>query len=167
MCDNPEKFEKFKSLVKVPVYFLHVIRNPYDTIATYCNYLLKNKFSLKIIKYHGYKNEQEKNSIILKAVIRYIDDLCHQVQSVSKEEKVLKIYHENYVLQTHSVLSEICSFLEVGTTEDYLSDCSAIVNDKPKKTRFDIDLWGKNSITLVEEMINKYDFLQEYQFNAK
>jgi len=125
--------------------FIHVIRNPYDSIT-----------SISIM-----------GNLELKAGIDYYFSLCRTVsefkQQVSADE-LLEFRHEMFVEQPSKILSEACRFLGVEPSQDYLADCAAIVFDNPKKSRFNIQ-WEGKYLDQVQTRIEDFPFLEGYSFD--
>ena len=76
---------------------------------------------------------------------------------------ILDVRHESLIADPHPVLKELCNFLGVEVTKDYLDDCASIVFKSPKKTRFNLQ-WTNESIELVKNKIDKFEFLKGYSY---
>jgi len=130
---------------------IHVIRNPYDVISTMARGgQLKNK------------------SVDLATLEENIDRFFQRMQTVEMlktqfDKKILDVKHEDFIKQPKKNLREIVVFLGLLANEQYLNDCSLVVNKAPSLSRNMID-WPRNSIEKVKEEFKKYSFLQQYTF---
>jgi len=127
-----------------PVKFIHVIRNPYDTIKT----LSKREFV-------DLKTATELYSMVCKAVA--------EIKKRIDQKDILDIQHELFIKSPQTYLSKICSFLEVDSPQDYLEDCASIVYKSPNQTRHEVN-WTPDLIHRVEKMIDGFYFLSNYSY---
>ncbi|HDY67890.1 MAG TPA: sulfotransferase [Candidatus Scalindua sp.] len=150
---HPELFKKLKDLVRVRIKFIHVIRNPYDTITTSTragNQVLKKVTSSdikKTIDWHF-------------SLVKMVDKLKKELDS----KDIIEIRHESFIKNPKLNLKKMCAFLGVEASDDYLNDCASIVYKSPHKSRYDIK-WTPELIRLVKKKINKFDFLKGYSYD--
>jgi len=144
---NPKLLQElYKTIDKLPIKFIHIIRNPYDNITT----MAKKHF----------------NNNLKNAIDEYFS-LCETVKNIKKQIKkndVIDMKHESFVLNPKSNLESICNFLGLDADVDYLKDCAKIVYNSPHKTRNDLK-WTSNLINIVDNKIKEFEFLGGYSYD--
>ncbi len=150
---NPELLHKLRKTVGVGVKYVHVVRNPYDNIST----MLRD----------GITNWNMKGR---ERGLRYsIEDYFHRCTAVmALKERVedavmFDVRHESLVEDTQLHLARLCDFLGLEYSEGYLKDCASIVFPSPSKSRHKVD-WDPESIRLVRNRIEEFDFLRGYSY---
>jgi hypothetical protein len=133
----------FQSFVKVPIKCIHIIRNPFDNIAT-------------ISKRH-FRND------LNKAVSLYLDLVKTIYMLKETDIDIIDIKHEDFVSNPKEGLRSLCRFLGVDDNEEYLDACSSIVFKKPRVTRKEI-FWPKEKIKRVQTLCKNIDFLKGYVY---
>jgi hypothetical protein len=142
---HPEEYERLKRLVKIPIKFIHVIRNPYDNITTMTHRRELTRLAPMI---QGYFENCDKVAIIKK---------------VAGDGAVLDIRQEDLIKDPTTTLQTVCGFLELETDDGYLRDCTSILFQSPKRTRASI-AWSPSEISEVAQRIERYSFLHGYNF---
>ena len=142
--DNPDILNILHNKIDVPIKFIHVTRNPYDNIST-------------MIYKKGADLEYGINSYFKKC--KTVDYLKKQIS----DNDILDVRHESLIDDPRNIVQELCTFLGVETTQDYLDDCASIIFKSPKKTRFNLQ-WSKESIELVKNQIDQFEFLRGYSY---
>jgi hypothetical protein len=141
---RPWLFERLMQTMGEDIRFFHVIRNPYDNITTI----------------------SRKNRLTLEQGIDYYFSLCETVQRCREKipgDKIFEIRHETFVQSPRENLKEMCSFLNVGVSQDYLNDCAGIVFPSPKKTRLS-GKWDRERIGAVKSRMRQFPYLDGYSF---
>jgi len=140
------------------IIFIHVIRNPYDTITTMMKRTIKRR-----------NMDETKDQLTLK--IRHFFDHARGVLRIHEATNftVIDIYHEDFVRRPVSELSHICEQLGLTATNDYLEACNKIVWGKPKTSRQNSQLWTTYMIDKVSKEMNSFPWFDRYDFdqNAK
>ncbi|MGF1490738.1 MAG: sulfotransferase [Prochloraceae cyanobacterium] len=142
--ENPDILNVLKDKIDVPIKFIHVTRNPYDNIST-------------MISKRNRKMAATIDSYFLKC--QTITKLKTQIAP----EDFFEFKHESLIENPREILHKLCVFLDVEPHQNYLDDCASIVFKSPRKTRFNID-WPEESIELVQQQIDKVEFLQGYSY---
>ncbi len=145
---NPQLLDRIKKTIQLPIKFIHVYRNPYDNITTM------------------FKKKDRKRTEILdfKGTINYYFDLCETINSIKNTipaQDIFDLKQESLILDPQKTLKELCDFLKIKTTSEYLNDCASIIFKSPHKTRETIQ-WKEEEIELVKSKMLKFDFLKEY-----
>jgi hypothetical protein len=75
----------------------------------------------------------------------------------------LDIRHESFVADPRQHLRELCGFLGVEPTPDYVEDCARIVYNSPHPSRREAD-WPRELIGAIRDRSKQFPFLAEYDF---
>jgi hypothetical protein len=131
---------------KLPLRVIHVIRNPFDNIAT--------------LKRHD-------RVPLASAVQRYFA-LVATVAATRGQlvpGELLELRHEDFIARPTDHLRGLCDFLGVEPTDDYVADSAAIVSRSPHQSRRAIE-WPPGIRVEVERRIAEVPFLAGYSFEA-
>jgi hypothetical protein len=124
--------------------FIHVIRNPYDTI------------SVKMIR--GRRTFEDALQDYLRSCRALVD-----LRSRLSQQELFAVRYEDFVSQPAVYLTQLCVYLGIEANEDYLQSCIGILHVSPDQNRQMVE-WTSEQIDLVKEKIEQYDFLQGYSF---
>lgn len=166
--DQPKSFAKvfieLLETVRVPIKVLHVIRNPYDMIATR---LLYRFGSVKGKKASFSAQNPLKDS---RNIVQALNGLRTEAQAVSDfNEKwgsvTMDVHNTNFIQDPKGTLRKICRFLNVDCSEGYLKQCSDVTFKKPHQSRHAIS-WSKSQQSSINKMIEKYPFFHGYSIDS-
>ena len=153
--------ERFKMNIKrqkMSLKFIFTVRNPYDMIIT------------NIMNWAGKRDITDKNDL-QKMIENHIQgfskmsaDNLALLNRINAQD-VFMNRHEDMVAAPTRQLAKLCRFLGVEATEDYLNDCAAVIHEKPRKSRYELD-WTEEQKEKVAEMIEQYDFLSHYSWSS-
>lgn len=139
---NPALLEKLAGTVRLELKFIHVIRNPFDNIAT---------IALKQTNDLG------------RAINQYFS-MCHTnglLQQRFGRDQLFDVHHEDFISDPRSGLMRLCEFLGLPPSEEYLAACVDIVYRLPHKSRYEVD-WPRGALDFVNTEKEKYGFLRRY-----
>ena len=139
-------FVRYK--IATEIKFVHVIRNPYDVLAT-----MARRSPRKTLDAH----------------IDVFFKLCSSVEALKSRLQPALIHDirlESFIEEPRPHLEDLCAFLRVQAEARYLEDCAGIVFKSAKKSRFDID-WNADSIAQVRERMEPFSFLSGYSYHEK
>lgn len=125
---------------------VHVIRNPYDVLAT-----MTRRSPRRTLAKH----------------VDIFFQLCSSISRLKSElrpDQVFDLRLESFIETPKPHLERLCSFMGVRTDEQYLEDCASIVFKSPKKSRFDVQ-WDPASVSKVRERMEEFSFLSGYAYN--
>ena len=169
---SPKLFRKYyKQLLKtvrVPVQVFHVVRNPYDMIATKvlyrANKILTNKHPN--IKLPASATKKYDNETLLSEKAKYMFDSARAIVEMVREFSmtVSELHIEDLIVDPKGTIQHICDFLEVECSVDYLQQCSDKTFKSISRTR-DFIIWPQKAIARVEEEKKMYTFFQRYTFH--
>jgi hypothetical protein len=130
--------------------FIHVIRNPFDTITT-----TYHKTRRKLGEKAGRHLSREINNYFVR---------CTALQRIEDEfgsQSICHVFHEDLVVEPARQLARICQFLGVSHDDDYLQDCASIVKSAPNESRWSLD-WGDEHKSRVLEVMAAHSWLERY-----
>jgi len=145
---HPDLLDFVRNRIGMELKFVHVIRNPYDVLAT-----MSRRNSHKALDKH---------------IDRFFQ-LCSSVERLKNQTQDLHIYDlrlESFIEDPKSGLADLCSFLGIKAEASYLEDCASIVFPSPKKSRFDIE-WSREAIGRVRERMEAFNFLSGYTYDEE
>ena len=157
------------AILSLGLYFLstvQVVRNPFDNIATETIYTKGDAF-LRVALVKGDRpplNTKELGSHLECAIHKYFT----QVFGIMKMETALSLdllrFHlVDLVTKPRQYLKEICSFLHLNCTEEYLKTCEDSIFSKLSQSRGLIE-WRPDQLALVQELIDRVPWLRRYSF---
>lgn len=148
---RPWLFERLRETVGVPVRLVHVVRNPFDNIST---------MAIRAARGGGVIELQSQ-------IARYFH-LCDTVMHIRKtigEAAMVELHHEAFIEQPEVVLRDLCLFLGLKPTDEYLAACAGIVYRSPHKSRTKVT-WSSDLRREVEHRIAHVPFLKQYTFET-
>ena len=159
-----KSFIILKSL-NFPMKVVHVIRNPYDNIATIVLYLAigedefgKFKQSNKSIKVQSdiVEIQIEKYFASYKAIVdaTYVYNL-----------DVIQIHGKDFISDPKETLLKICSGLGVTCYDNYLEICNKKIYKSESRTRHLLQ-WTDEQLEMIQQNIDKYNSLKDYTFHS-
>ena len=189
----PNNFEAYlanlKRTVGIPVKVLHVVRNPFDMIATDALYsegkrqrqetgirqaIFVSNFKKKLgeLKAAGRLEEFEasrlNNQTLLESRTKSITRLAFGNRDIIRligEENVLELHNGDLVKDPMSTINRICTFLEVDCSQKYLKACADKVFKTVSNTR-ELVVWPPSTREKVESLIRQHSFLSRYSFDS-
>jgi hypothetical protein len=145
---HPELLERLGRVMRARVRILHVVRNPYDILATF----------LKRDKAVGGSATVDDALGLMVRALETADGLMRRLPA----EHVLTVRHEAFIEDPRQGVRQLCAFLGVDAPEDYVEACASIVFERPRKTREGVH-WSPEQIEFVQsKMIARFDFLAGY-----
>ncbi len=107
--DDPHALERLRSLVGVPIRVLHLVRNPFDNIAS----IARNR-------------DMPLSSAI--AIYRKLGIAVDQTMTRLSTDELFEIRYEDLTADPTARLNEICGFIGVPATTDYLNRCATLID---------------------------------------
>lgn len=138
----PRLMEQLDSLLPVPFSLIHVIRNPFDNIATKAR---RSGVSLRLAAERYFANAE----VISRLQKRWPD-------------QVHDIYLEDLIVDPPGTLRRLLEAIGVGAIhEKYLRDCAAIVFKEPRKTRQTV-VWEPALVRSIQSNLERHSFLERF-----
>jgi hypothetical protein len=145
--ENPALLNIIQERINCNIKFIHVVRNPFDTISTMT---IRNLLGLSLKNRIDYYNQ--------------VCEAAYFLQNKLESSSLITVKHEDFLAEPGRLIGEICSFINIDTCNNYIESCNSIINPIPHKSRNKID-WSNEQITFIKSLIEKYDFLKDYQYN--
>ena len=154
-----KQYAALQATVKVPVHVIHVIRNPYDNIATmllYNNRIPKSDVDVD----HPYINLEKLQS----QIVSYFNQVKGIVEMINLLGlSLIKIHSDDLIHTPEKVVHKLCKTFELVCSEGYVSQCTSKVFKTESKSRFLIK-WTPFLISMVGQEMKKYPFFDRYSF---
>jgi len=143
---DPTLFERFARTVGVPMRVIHVVRHPYDSIATIS---IRHEMTLR------------------EAVGLHFGMLesADRVMRGLGERECITVHHEDFVAAPEQGLGDLCEFLGLTPYPGYIEDCAKIVWSEPRRSRDDV-AWPPALREEVAERAARFPFLSGYAYDA-
>lgn len=154
-----EQFSQLQSTVKVPIHAIHVIRNPFDNIATmllYNNHISKAEVDIE----HPFINMEKLQAQIM-SYFNQVRGVVEMIQLLGLN--LLEIHSDDLVHRPSAVLHSLCSHFHLACTEEYVRQCTNKLFKSESRTRFLIQ-WTPFLINSVGQEMKKYPFFDRYSF---
>ena len=164
---DPARFErhltKLRSLLNIPIKVFHVIRNPYDNIATKS---LHMAFKLQYSKFAAVKRDNISVTINDKLIDQQIAQyfqFYNASEALRRTYKMdmMELHNMDLITNPKAVIREMCHFLSVHCSNEYLNAASNKVFNDQSKTRYNVK-WKNKQILLVKQNIQKFETLHRY-----
>ena len=160
---SPVKLQKsYRQLVdtvRMPVHTIHVIRNPYDTIATTALYDTASKAH----KLPASETNKFDNPEVLMAAAKGHLKLaeCSKSFIESCNLSVLEVYSEDFIEDPKGTMKKICDFLDLECWDDYLQQCYDKAYKSPSRTR-NVVKWTSEILKYISRELKRYPFFHRY-----
>ena len=152
-------YQRLQATVRIPLHAIHVVRNPYDNIATMLLY--NEHIKQKVNESHRYFNEK----LLKGQIIAYFNQVRSVVEMVEKLKlNVVTIHHSDFVANPKSIVRKLCLALFIPCSEFYLHMVaeSAFTSESHSQR---LVQWTPEHLALVAENIKKFPLLKRYAFN--
>lgn len=145
LAQDPDLLPRLQQLMAgVEVKLIQVIRNPYDPISVM---MVRGKRSFENAIDHYFAG--------CEALV--------QLRRRLSDAQLLPVRYEDFVRSPRASLAEICHFLNIEPSADYLPACAGILRRDPDTHR-DMVPWSAPWIEAVQTRMARYDFLAGYGF---
>ena len=136
---------KLRDTVRLKHRFVHVIRNPFDNIATLAM--------------------RQTRGDVARAIEQYFF-MCRTNQRLRQElgSQVKDLHHEEFLSDPVAWLGRLCEFVGVVADQPYSAACSDIVYRIPHKSRHEV-AWPRGTREVVDREKEKYEFLRGYSYD--
>ncbi len=144
---DPGVLERLRSLVAVPIRVLHLVRNPFDNIASIARY----------------------RELPLSTAIDIYGNLGNAVDQIKKRldtDELMEIRYEQITADPTSSMEDICRFIGVDATPSYLKNCATVIDGSGRFGRRNSLPWSPQELGMVEDLIAARACLEGYSFTA-
>lgn len=153
---QPQRLGEVKNQIGLPIKWIHVVRNPFDNLATWgkLEYEVKQR-----------KNISTTPTKELDIVIEEYKLLNETIAKLKRSEDILTVRHEFIVTRMHNTLEEMANFLEISFDPIWRDNVRNTVWKKPRVTRRQIP-WTQKQKGIVHNIISQYPWLSGYDFGG-
>ena len=157
------RLAKLRTLVKLPIKVIHVIRNPYDNIATIAIYRHFNQDRADISAAKKNNKTISTKPGLLEKVTDYYFYLFQGAEMMRHKFNLdtMDVHGKDLIANPKVMINKICDFLQVPCSDDYLDIVSRKIFSSESKTRYNVK-WTDEQIAKIKENIQKYDNLKQY-----
>ena len=150
--------------LNVTLKVIHVIRNPYDNIASML-FMYTSRTPLGSIKQSN--KTHTFNSDLVLDWIRVYFQLHEGIVKVKKEYNldIIEIHGKDLILDPKGTLLKLCNQLGVACSDDYLEMCNKKAYKTESRTRYLVK-WTDMQLKLIQQNIKKYSCLKGYTFDS-
>lgn len=153
---DPSRLGVVKQHLNVPIKWIHVVRNPYDNLATWgrLEYLVKER-----------KGIPTTDRAELDIVINEYRVLNETIAKLKRSEDILTVNHEFVITRMHNTLEEMADFLEISFDPIWRDNVRNTCWTKPRITRGQVN-WTQEQKDTVKKIIDQYEWLNGYEFGG-
>ena len=139
-----ELYQRLRANVKVPIKVLQIVRNPFDMIATEALY---RATGVSGVKYNATVHNKYSNPKILREVTDFVLDMATAISRMIRALRLsaLEIYCEDLVTHPAGTISDICRFLNLKCSPEYVQICSDKIFKNVSMSR-DLVEWDPDSL---------------------
>ena len=162
-----KKCHQLGDTLKVPFHVIHVVRNPFDIIATGLHYKSDAGIPHKLLQSNSSTPALDYDKTLMPKIIQKTFDLSEAVINITRtcNVKILRVYIEDFVKDPKSAIQSICDFLALECSAEYLQQCSDKAFKSVSRTR-DLLVWPPRTRAKVEKMMKKFPFFRGYSFES-
>ena len=151
--------------LNVTLKVIHVIRNPYDNIAS-----LLFMFVGRTPDFGSVKQSNEIHTFNSDHVLDWIRLYFQLHKGIVKAKKIynldiIEIHGKDLILDPKGTLLKLCNRLGVACSDGYLEICSKKVYKTESRTRYMVK-WADVQLKLIQQNIKKYSCLKGYTFDS-
>ena len=153
-----ENFQKFEGY---PLRLFHIVRNPYDNIATRFMYGMSSAVRKDTFSSNKVWNDTEGLSVWVRKQLWCYNRTQQLIEYFG--DRVLTLHHEDLIADPKAFLNKMCEFLEIKCDSFYIERAANSVFSNITMSRQNV-VWNEDLSTQVESAIEKYIFLKRYSF---
>ncbi|KAI6658377.1 hypothetical protein LOD99_11050 [Oopsacas minuta] len=154
--------ERFQNFVGYPLKFFHIIRNPYDNIATLYLYSISRQIRKEAFAKNLTVETNPKGLMgLARAHISDVKKLQRHIEYFGN--RLLTLHNEDMVSNPKLFMKRMCNHMEIYCNDYYLEKTSEKVFSSVTKSRHSLD-WRQDVKKLIDTAIQTYPFLNRYSF---
>jgi len=149
---NPGRLDELQELVGVPIKLVHVIRNPFDAMASHVKH----------------KKVTTTDSEVFTYFLERFESQASIIQRLKEQRKypMIDIRSEDLITDAKKEVQRLFTFLELPIDEKFLQDAAGIVFTKPSYSRKGIT-WREEDKNKVADLVARTEFFHGYEFDIK
>ena len=170
LVTKPNKWSNALNVLRslnVTLKVIHVIRNPYDNIATTLMYLRYKDENFGDVKKKKLNKQYEFKSGTITGWINGHFSYHRAIERVTKTYNldVLQIHGKELILDPTGTLLKLCNYLGITCSNNYLEICSNKIYKNESRTRHMIK-WTDEHLNMIQQNIEKHSSLKGYSFDS-
>ena len=144
---------------------VHVVRNPYDMIATRLLRMLSSTNGKSYSDFREIQKVQQPSQQQQLQAAKSVFGLASAVIRVKsfQELSVVEIHSEDFIRDPKTMLTTLCSGLGVPCFDDYVEECCQNTYGAVSRTRDKIK-WDTTVLEYISKEMTKFSFFQGYTF---
>ena len=142
LADDPEVLARLRRTVGVPLRLIHVIRDPYDNIAS-----ISRRHPLPLDAAAGRYFE------LSRAVLKF--------KHILGAGEMLDLYLEDLIADSSTQLHRLCDFLGLMPDPSYVRDCASVILPMPRRARETVE-WTSAIHQAIGAHVAATPFLARY-----
>ena len=164
---DPTKFKhhlnKLHNIINIPFKVFHVIRNPFDNIATIALYEHTRFQYDKVALIKNVNKTLRLNPKLISSSINYFFLRYQAAEDIKQRFNLdtMEIHNKDIIANPKMTIQRMCVFLNVFCSDDYLNSVSKKIFRDESRTRYNV-VWTNDHILKIKENILKYDNLKQY-----
>lgn len=151
-------YRELQRTLNIPIHVIHIIRNPYDNIATMLLY--SNHKKQNVSTTNKYDNHLGLKEVIV-SYFKQVRSVMNMIKNIPL--KVIEIHSEDLISDPKNTVRRICNFLHVECSSAYLQICANSIYTSESRSR-DLVHWTNENVQLVEDNIQNFSSLKRYTF---
>lgn len=161
------KCEELADTLRMPIYMIHVVRNPFDMIATRLHYVSGMGTPHKLLVSNSSTPTQQYNMTIMTSRIDRVFKLSEAVMNISRlcKMKILHVHIEDLIRRPNNTIQSICGALDLECSADYIQQCYNKTFKSVSRTR-DLLVWSPSIRATVEKRMKEFPFFKGYSFES-
>lgn len=151
-------YQQIQQTTMLPLHAIHVVRNPYDNIATM---LLYNEHVKRTVNStHMYSNVNSLHRQI-NAYFRQVSSVVDMIKTAELND--ITIHHSDFIANPKGTMRQLCQELFITCSERYLRTVAEHTFSSESHSRHLVE-WTPELLELVEVNIAKFPLLRRYKF---
>lgn len=144
---------------------IHVIRNPYDNIATMILYLFNSKKEFGDTKRSNQTYEVDSDTI--EGEIEHYFKLYQAIVGARKTYNldIIQVHGNDLISNPRGTLLRLCNELKVTCSDSYLEICGSKIFKTVSRTRNKIK-WTNKQLQMIQQNIERFSSLRNYNYDS-
>ena len=160
-----DRLKLLHMLTSIPHATVHVVRNPYDMIATVAMFQASSDVNNVKVTASIDKKFQETRFLNMAAdiVLSKADAVARMSEDCQLD--VLEVHLEDLIADPGTEIRRMCDFLGVACPQEYIAVCTRKMYEKASHSR-DMVQWPQAVRHRIDKAIKQYSFFQQYSFES-
>ena len=151
-------YQQLQTTAMIPLHAIHVVRNPYDNIATM---LLYNEHAKMVVNETNKLNDVDSLRRQIKAYFSQVHSVLEMIETIGLN--TITIHHSDFIANPKGTMRRLCQELFITCSERYLHMVAENTFSSESHSRHLVE-WTAELLATVAENIAKYPLLKGYKF---